>query len=183
MDEKVRKQTNQSALSGLDITLLSKCFASRMTGWCCGTCLKASEFHLCSEHVIAIAITFAHHSQNPTLLQPLPLFSNRHHGPPSLRCRSLLHNRIRCSGYSRLPVLVPGWLALLRQRRKSFRFLESKHRANRGLASTQSNFGPQENCQDVCVDKKRNKDGAACNAGGKYSNVGGITVQFREPCQ
>ncbi|KAI4652013.1 hypothetical protein J4E93_002210 [Alternaria ventricosa] len=46
-----------------------------------------------------------------------------------------------------------------------------------------NNFGAAEDCQVVCVDKKRNKDGVACNAGGKWSHVGGFTVQFREPCQ
>jgi hypothetical protein len=78
---------------------------------------------------------------------------------------------------------VPGRLALLRQRRKSRKALESKAGANHNVTPPQNNYGPQENCQDVCVNKARNKDGALCNAGGKYSNVGGFTVQFREPCK
>jgi len=78
---------------------------------------------------------------------------------------------------------LPGWLALLRQCRKSLKALEYEDCANCGLVAIQNNFGAAEDCQVVCVDKKRNKDGAACNAGGKWSSVGGFTVQFREPCQ
>ncbi|CAN9309410.1 unnamed protein product [Alternaria alternata] len=59
----------------------------------------------------------------------------------------------------------------------------TKDKADRSLAPLQSAYGGEERCEDVCMNAKRNKDGAACAAGGAWSSVSAWNVQFREPCE